>query len=371
MTYKIGCIIGTRPEVIKMAPLIMALKQQPQLLINVINTAQHRKLLDDMLSIFNLTPDIDCNIMQPDQSLGELTGRLCLAINTLFHKHAFDLIVAQGDTTTTFIAALIAFYQHIPFAHIEAGLRSYDLDHPFPEEANRVLISKLSSLHFSPTQLETLNLQSEKIPTSTILTCGNTVIDALLQLCARPDKISFPLDKTKRILLVTLHRRENFGEPQRRIFHAFIELAEKFTDIEIIYPVHPNPAVYDAAHAILGKVPRIRLIDPIPYDEFVTLMKNTYLILTDSGGIQEEAPALNIPLLILRDITERPLVVTEGAALLVGSDTEKIVEAASKMLTDKAFYQQFQKGKSPYGDGHASERIVKFIMEFLTRRNKT
>lgn len=362
--FRIACIIGTRPEVIKMAPLIQRLQKEPCIEIIIINTAQHRKLLDDMLNIFGLKPDIDLNIMQEKQSLSSLTARLFMALDPIFEANKFDMVIAQGDTTTTLVAAQSAYYHHVPFAHLEAGLRSYDLSHPFPEEANRVLVSKLAALHFAPSQLETDILLKEQVASAKILTAGNTVIDALLSLKDRPLSLPFPTDE-KRIILVTLHRRESFGAPIKAILEALRELVLRFSDIEILYPVHPNPEVYQTAHHLLANIERIHLLEPLPYDQFVALMKTAYLIMTDSGGMQEEAPALNKPLLILRHVTERPLVVQAGAGLLVGSDKNKIVETAARLLTDAQAYQAMQKGISPYGDGRAADRIGQFIVNYL------
>lgn len=361
---KIACIIGTRPEVIKMAPIILTLQKNPAFEVTVINTAQHRKLLDDMLSIFNIELHIDLNLMQANQSLITLTTRLLEAMKPLFLQRQFDLIIAQGDTTTTFVTALVAFYHQIPFMHVEAGLRSFDLSHPFPEEGNRALVTKIARLHCAPSRIEAEILQKENVPAHHILTCGNTVIDALFMLAEKNAPLPFPTNN-KRILLVTLHRRESFGEPMMCIFNALLELAKRFPDILIIYPVHPNPNVRIAAYNALNNVANIRLIEPLPYDVFVTLMKESYLLLTDSGGMQEEAPALNKPVLILRKVTERPLVVREGLGVLVGSDTQKIIATASRLLMDPEAYHAMQKGISPYGDGQAARRIVDFVKQFF------
>lgn len=359
----IACIIGTRPEVIKMAPLIAALKQQARFRVTVINTAQHRHLLDDMLKIFNIDIDIDLNLMQANQSLADLTARLISALDPIVISNQFDMIIAQGDTTTTYVSALISFYQHIPFAHVEAGLRSFNLSHPFPEEANRILVSKLATLHFAPSQVEMDILVKEGVNKDQVTISGNTVIDALL---SQP-MVNLPFAIDKRTLLVTLHRRESFGEPIKHIFWALKTIALQHPEIQIIYPVHPNPNVNKLAHGMLADIENIHLIGPLPYDQFVTLMKKSYLILSDSGGIQEEAPALNKPVLILRNVTERPLVVQEGLAQLVGSDPDKMRHAVELLLTNDDAYQGMQKGYSPYGDGKAATRITESISTYFAK----
>lgn len=362
--YKICCVIGTRPEVIKMAPIIHELKKHRCFAVDIINTAQHRDLLDNMLSVFDIHPNFDLNIMKADQSLASLAGRLLLELEPIMHKGHYDLVIAQGDTTTTLMAALTAFYSKIPFAHVEAGLRSYNMYHPYPEEANRVMVTPLTSLHFCPTNSERDQLIKEQVNTNQIYVTGNTVIDSLLQFAKKETALPMSFEG-KRLLLVTMHRRESFGDPLRNIFASFKTLVEKFKDIVIVYPTHPNPNVRRACDEILKGVERIHLIEPLQYDVFVSLMKEAYLILTDSGGIQEEAPALNKPVIILRDLTERPLVVSGGMGVLVGSQQEQIVAVTSELLSDAVKYQCMQKGTSPYGDGHASERIVDAILKFL------
>lgn len=363
---KIACVVGTRPEVIKMAPVISALNQNKNFKTDIINTAQHRKLLDDMLKIFSLHPDVDLDLMQQNQSLATLSGNLFLKLGNILKKENYDLVLAQGDTTTTLISAQISFYNKIPFGHIEAGLRSNDINHPFPEEMNRVFISKIATLHFAPTEAEKNNLLKENIDSTKIIVTGNTVIDSLLWFANKKIKLPSEIDTHKRILLVTMHRRESFGHPLEDVFEAFIELATRFPDIEIIYPVHPNPNVNNLAKKMLSSISNIKLIDPLPYDQFVSLIKNSYLILTDSGGLQEEAPALNKPVLILRELTERPLITELGLGVLVGTNKNKIVTTASKLLNDEKFYQSMQKNVSPYGDGQASKRIVKAIEAYLS-----
>lgn len=364
MTHKkihIACVMGTRPEVIKMAPIIHCFHKNPFFKTTIINTAQHRDLIDDMLKIVDLNPDIDMNIMQEKQSLTSLTGQLFLKFEPIIAKHNFDVILAQGDTTTTFVSSMTAFYHKIRFGHIEAGLRSGDYYQPFPEEMNRVLTSKLATWHFAPTSIEADQLKSEGVPPSNIHITGNSVIDSLYELSSRNATLGFDLPKNKRIILVTLHRRESFGEPIRHIFEALLQLANLFPDIEIYYPVHPNPNVKEIAHQMLGNQSNIHLLKPMQYDSFVSLMKASYLILSDSGGIQEEAPALGKPVLILREKTERPLVVNMGLGKLVGSNTQLIVESASQLLTNSTAYEKMAQHISPYGDGKTAQRIVDII----------
>jgi len=358
------CIIGTRPEVIKMAPVIWALQQSEEFTTTIVNTAQHRSLLDEMLALFNISPNIDMNIMRDSQSLTDLTGNLFIGMNKIINP-TYDFVIAQGDTTTTFVSAMVAFYNKIPFGHVEAGLRTYDNYNPFPEEVNRAFAGHLASLHFTPTDIEKNNLLQEKIPDSSIFVTGNTVIDSLFYWANKQTSLPFDLPHNKKIILLTLHRRESFGEPLIEMFSAFLQLIEKFSDVHIVYPVHPNPNVHEMAHKMLGNHPAITLLKPVRYDQFVELLKLSYLVCTDSGGIQEEAPALNKPLVILREETERPLVVDMGMAKLAGTEKSSIVNIVSKLLIDKNAYSDMQKNFSPYGDGHAAEQIINAISNFL------
>lgn len=362
--YRIACIIGTRPEIIKMSPIIHLLKTNPAYQVCVINTAQHRGLLDDMLALFAIKPDIDFDVMQSNQSLSLLSSRLFAKFDQALD--GFDMVLVQGDTTTGLVAAQVAFYKNIAVGHVEAGLRSHNFRHPFPEEMNRVFISKLATLHFTPTEQEAELLRHEGIATTGIYVTGNPVIDSLLQFTKKNTPLPADLITDKKIILVTMHRRESFGNAIRQVFRAFVRLTELFPEIEIIYPIHPNPHVRQAADDELINCDRIKLIEPLPYHQFVMLMKSSYLILSDSGGIQEEAPALNIPLLILRNVTERPLVVSGGMAKLIGTDADKIVQIAAEILANPANYHAMQKGYSPYGDGHAANKIVTAIDTYLT-----
>jgi UDP-N-acetylglucosamine 2-epimerase (non-hydrolysing) len=375
---KVACVIGTRPEVIKMAPIIYELRKYPQYDVHVICTAQHRKLMDDMLTLFAIKSDIDLDIMKKDQSLCSLTSELFRKIEPVLINNQYSLVIAQGDTTTTLVTAEVCFFSQIPFAHVEAGLRSHNLHHPFPEELNRVFTAKLATWHFAPSLEEKTNLILEGIKSKRIFITGNTVIDSLKLLANNETPLPFTLPKNKRIILVTIHRRENFGEPLKNIFSALNKLTELFNDIVLVYPVHPNPQVNKLAYETLSHNPAIKLVDPLPYDAFVTLMKNCYFIITDSGGLQEEAPALAKPVLVLRKTTERPLIIKLGLGKLVGSEIDSIIKSASDLLTNQTYYQAMIKNISPYGDGHAAKKIVDIINHYffhylksLTIRNES
>lgn len=358
---KITCIIGTRPEFIKMAPVIWLLQQQPWVDLTIINTGQHRELLQDLFKIFHIKPNIDMAVMQPNQSLCSLTSHLCLGFDALWREILPDLVMGVGDTTTVFVAALSAFYQKIPFAHIEAGLRSHIPDDPFPEEMNRVLVAPLTRLHFAPTMREANNLMDEHIPADHIFVTGNPVIDCLLHT-AKGIKYDVSGRKT---ILITSHRRENFGAKLLQICHAIKSLAKQRPDIDFVFPVHPNPNVHDTVHQTLRGFKNIHLCAPLPYPDLVKAILSCYFVMTDSGGLQEEAPALGKPVLVLRDTTERPAVIEHGLGVLVGTNSKDILTMAEKLLDDAAFYQSFAKAYSPYGDGHAAERIVAEIKQYF------
>lgn len=360
---KIICAVGTRPEAIKMAPVILALKQQPWADVRVLATAQHRHLLDQVLAFFGITPDIDLNIMRPNQALTTLTARLLLELDEVLQVEKPDVLLAQGDTTTVMTAALACFYHRIPFGHIEAGLRTWDMQNPFPEEANRVIAGRLARWHFAPTEGSRQNLLREGTPDSDIIVTGNTVIDALLMTAERELELGIDLDSTKRMVLITSHRRENFGAPFRDICRAIQTLAERNADVNFLYPVHPNPNVKDVAYEVLGQCANIHLCEPLDYAPFVAAMKRSYLIISDSGGVQEEAPALGKPVLVLRDETERPEAVEQGVVKLVGPNYERIVAEAQLLLDDESAYMAMARGISPYGDGHGAERIVTVLRE--------
>jgi UDP-N-acetylglucosamine 2-epimerase (non-hydrolysing) len=354
-------IVGTRPEAIKMAPVIQALAQDPAFSSRVLATAQHRHLLDQVLALFGIQPDLDLDIMRPNQDLTALTARLLLALDQALAQEAPDLVLIQGDTTTVMTAALACFYRRIPFGHVEAGLRTGDLDNPFPEEMNRLVAGRLARWHFVPTESARQNLLREGIDPGAIHVTGNTVIDALLSVSGRQPEIGIPLDPAKRLILVTAHRRENFGAPFREICQAILQLAEDNPDIQILYPVHPNPNIQGPAAEILGGHPAITLCPPLDYLPFVGAMQRAYLILSDSGGVQEEAPALAKPVLVLRNETERPEAVEAGVVKLVGPDCPRILHEAQRLLDDPAYYRSLARGVSPYGDGHAAARIIAAI----------
>lgn len=361
MALTILCVIGTRPEAIKMAPIILALKQTPWARLRVLATAQHREMLDESLLIFGIRPDIDLNIMRPTQSLPELTTRLLTALDKVMEDEAPDVVFAQGDTTTVLATAMASFYRRIPFCHVEAGLRTHDFNNPFPEEMNRVLAGHLAQLHFAPTEQAKSNLLKEGVRAERIFVTGNTVIDALLSVAARNTELDIKVPAGKRLILLTAHRRENFGAPLEEIFNAVQTLAERYPELHFVYPVHPNPHVAEPAKIRLGNIPGITLCQPLGYAQLVALMKHSWLVLTDSGGLQEEAPALGKPVLVLRDETERPEAVQAGVAKLVGAHHHSIVAAVEQLLNDGVRYQSMAQGISPYGDGHAATRIVKIL----------
>jgi UDP-N-acetylglucosamine 2-epimerase (non-hydrolysing) len=360
---KILCVIGTRPEAIKMSPVIIALREEPSFEIRILATAQHRDLLDQVLSIFKIEPDIDLDIMRPNQALATLTARLLCDLDHVLKAENPDAVLAQGDTTTVMAASLACFYHKIPFGHIEAGLRTGDLGSPFPEEMNRIMAGKLAKWHFAPTESARQNLFREGITETDVFVTGNTVIDALLSVAKLEPALPFALDAGKRLILVTAHRRENFGESLERICRAVLTVARRNPDVHVVYPVHPNPNVRDKAYGILSNHPRITLCEPLEYLPFVQAMKHAYLILTDSGGVQEEAPALGKPVLVLREETERAEAVDEGVAKLVGSSYERIVGEAQHLLDNEAAYEEMARGFSPYGDGKAAGRITRVLRE--------
>jgi UDP-N-acetylglucosamine 2-epimerase (non-hydrolysing) len=361
---KILCVVGTRPEAIKMAPVIQRLRDVPGFEVRVLATAQHREMLDQVLSLFGITPDADLDIMQPDQRLPELTARLITGIDRVLQQEKPDAVLAQGDTTTVMAVALSCYYHRIPFGHVEAGLRTHNRYNPFPEEMNRVVAGHLATWHFAPTERAKSCLLREGIPEDAILVTGNTVIDALLQVAegTTPADIGVDIPEGKRLILVTAHRRENFGTPFAQICRAVRRIADENPDVQVLYPVHPNPNIHAPAHALLGEHPRIRLCAPLDYKPFVAAMKRSHLILTDSGGVQEEAPALGKPVLVLRNETERPEAVEMGVVELVGVDAYRILTAAQNLLTSEEAYRRMAKGGSPYGDGRAAQRIAETLV---------
>ena len=360
---KILCVVGTRPEAIKMAPVILHLQTEAWAEVRVLATAQHRHMLDQVLNFFGIEPDIDLNIMRPNQALTTLTARLLLEFDDVLQAEKPDVVLAQGDTTTVMTVALACFYHRIPFGHVEAGLRTWDMQNPFPEEANRVIAGRLARWHFAPTENSRQNLLREGVSDADIVVTGNTVIDALLMTASKEVELGIALDDTKRLVLVTSHRRENFGEPFRNICRALRTLAEQNADIQILYPVHLNPNVKDVAHEMLGDCGNIILCEPLDYAPFIAAMKKAYLIISDSGGVQEEAPALGKPVLVLREETERPEAVEMGVVKLVGPNYQRIVAEAQRLLDDSSAYAEMARGISPYGDGKAAGRIVNVLRE--------
>jgi UDP-N-acetylglucosamine 2-epimerase (non-hydrolysing) len=351
---KVLFVFGTRPEAIKLAPVIRCLRGDPRFYVRVIVTAQHRGMLDQVLAAFSITPDHDLNIMQPGQTLGHTASRIIAALEPVLEAEHPDWVIVQGDTTTTFCGALAAFYKNIRVAHVEAGLRTGDVRQPFPEEMNRVLTSRLASLHFAATEAAAENLRREGVDAKTIFVTGNTGIDAVLAV--GNSLPTFVDDTKKKTILVTAHRRESFGEGFVHICAALRRLASR-DDVEIVYPVHPNPNVQTVVRERLGGVPNISLIEPLEYVAFVDLMRRAYFLLTDSGGVQEEGPSLGKPVLVMREKTERPEAVEAGTARLTGTDEDRIVAEASLLLDDAAEYARRARIHNPYGDGRASERI--------------
>lgn len=363
-------IFGTRPEAIKMAPVIRELENHPDLIESKICvTAQHREMLDQVLDVFGLVPDIDLDLMQKNQSLTELTARALTGLNRVIADMNPDVVLVQGDTTTVLAGSLAAYYQHIPVGHVEAGLRTYDRYNPFPEEINRRLTDGLTTFYFAPTDTAMTSLLNEGVPQEMIFLTGNPVIDALEMTLENdpPGEATDLLNEigNNRIILFTAHRRENFGEPIINFCQAIEEIVGRYKDVSIIYPVHMNPNVKDVVFEHLEGKERIHLVEPLSYVTFVHLMKTAYLILTDSGGIQEEAPALATPVLVLRNVTERPEAVESGTVKVIGTDTSSIVQETCLLLDDQKIYQRMAAGVSPYGDGKAAKRIVKVLLDYF------
>lgn len=363
MTIKTLAVFGTRPEAIKMAPLVNFLAQDKRFTSIVAVTAQHREMLDQVLELFGIIPAYDLNIMQHKQTLFDITSGALLGLDDVYKQEKPDIVLVHGDTTTTFAASLAAYYNQIPVGHVEAGLRTYNKFSPFPEEMNRKLTGALADYHFAPTITAKENLLKENIPADKIIVTGNTVIDALLETVGKPyefsDKKLAEIDFVhKKVLLVTCHRRENWGEPMRQIFRALRRLVEKHADVEIIFPVHKNPLVRELSSEILGSVPGVHLIEPLDYQPFVKLMEKCYFLLTDSGGMQEEAPSLGKPVLVLRETTERPEALDAGTVKLVGTNEEAIFSVSDELITNMDAYKKMANAVNPYGDGKACARIA-------------
>ncbi|WP_330166057.1 non-hydrolyzing UDP-N-acetylglucosamine 2-epimerase [Agrilactobacillus fermenti] len=358
---KVMTVFGTRPEAIKMAPLVLKLKENADRFETVtVVTAQHRQMLDQVLEIFHIEPDYDLNIMKARQTLSDITSHVLVKLDDVIQKEQPDIVLVHGDTTTTFAASISAFYHQVAIGHVEAGLRTWQKYSPYPEEMNRQLTDVLSDLYFAPTTKSEANLLQENHDRDHIFITGNTAIDALKQTVSKDyhHDILDLIDTNKRMILVTMHRRENQGEPMKRVFKVMRSVVESHDDIEIIYPVHLNPVVQEAANDILGNHPRIHLIDPLDVVDFHNLAARSYFIMTDSGGVQEEAPSLGKPVLVLRDTTERPEGVTAGTLKLVGTDPKKVQAGMLELLDDSAAYDRMANAKNPYGDGHAAERIL-------------
>ncbi len=366
---KVMTIFGTRPEAIKMAPLVLELQKHPEKIESIVTvTAQHRQMLDQVLSIFGITPDFDLNIMKDRQTLIDITTRGLEGLDKVMKEAKPDIVLVHGDTTTTFIASLAAFYNQIPVGHVEAGLRTWDKYSPYPEEMNRQLTGVMANLHFSPTAKSATNLQKENKDESRIFITGNTAIDALKTTVK--ETYSHPvLEKlgSDRLVLMTAHRRENLGEPMRNMFRAIKRLVDKHEDVQVVYPVHMNPVVRETANDILGDHGRIHLIEPLDVIDFHNVAARSYLMLTDSGGVQEEAPSLGVPVLVLRDTTERPEGIEAGTLKLAGTDEETIFSLADELLSDKEAHDKMSKASNPYGDGRASERIVEAILKHFNK----
>jgi UDP-N-acetylglucosamine 2-epimerase (non-hydrolysing) len=366
---KIMSIIGTRPEAIKMAPVIKELRKHPDRCQTVVcTTAQHRQMLDQVFQVFDLTSDYDLNLMKPDQTLASFTARATRALDRVISRERPDWVLVQGDATSAMVASLVGFYHHVKIGHVEAGLRTRNRSQPFPEEINRRIIDLMSDLYFAPTPGSRSHLLNEGVASKAIFVTGNTGVDALMMTAVRV-KQEAPVQQFefggKRLILVTAHRRENHGPPLMRICSALKEIAAAYRDdVHIAYPVHRNPMVYAAVHAMLDGISNITLLDPLDYEMLVRLLNRAYLVLTDSGGLQEEAPSFNKPVLILRDVTERVEVVDIGAAQLVGTESRTIVEATSRLLDDRAAYDKMTSFTNPYGDGRASERIVEILLNY-------
>jgi UDP-N-acetylglucosamine 2-epimerase (non-hydrolysing) len=364
---KIMTIFGTRPEAIKMAPVVLELQKYPEKIQSIVAvTAQHREMLDQVLQLFHIQPDYDLNIMSPAQTLFDITSRALLGLRDVIADARPDMILVHGDTTTTFVGALAAYYHQVPVAHVEAGLRTGNKYSPYPEEMNRKLTGALTDLHFPPTQTSRQNLLAEGVVDKNIFVTGNTVIDALLGTVR--DNYQFPPavadlgSGAGRLILVTTHRRENLGEPMRQTYQALRAIIEEFPDTRAVFPVHRNPQVQQVVQAELGDAPRVKLIDPLDYQPFANLMNQAHIILTDSGGIQEEAPSLGKPVLVLRDTTERPEAIDAGTVKLIGTSRERVYQELKQLLTDQSEYKRMAEAANPYGDGQAAARIVACLL---------
>ena len=361
---KVMSIFGTRPEAIKMAPLVKELEKRENIKSIVCVTAQHREMLDQVLETFKIIPDYDLNIMKKDQTLGEVTTRALIGLEEVIRKSKPDIVLVHGDTTTTFAGALAAFYNQVAIGHVEAGLRTDNKYSPYPEEMNRQMVDRLSDIYFAPTEISKKNLLNENIAASKIYITGNTAIDAMSTTIKK--NYSHPelnwIKEGERMILLTAHRRENLGEPMRHIFKGIKRIVDEFNDVKVIYPIHMNPKVREVANEVFEGCNRVKLIEPLEVFDFHNFQNRSYIILTDSGGIQEEAPSLGKPVLVLRDTTERPEGIKAGTLKLVGTNEETIYQETKNLLTNKSEYEKMSKASNPYGDGHASKRIVDSII---------
>ncbi len=361
---KVMSIFGTRPEAIKMAPLVKELEKRENIKSIVCVTAQHREMLDQVLETFKITPDYDLNIMKKDQTLGEVTTRALIGLEEVIRKSKPDIVLVHGDTTTTFAGALAAFYNQVAIGHVEAGLRTDDKYSPYPEEMNRQMVDRLSDIYFAPTEISKNNLLKENVDESKIYITGNTAIDAMSTTIEK--NYTHPelnwIKEGERMILLTAHRRENLGEPMRHIFKGIKRIVDEFNDVKVIYPIHMNPKVREVANEVFEGCNRVKLIEPLEVFDFHNFQNRSYIILTDSGGIQEEAPSLGKPVLVLRDTTERPEGIKAGTLKLVGTNEETIYQATKNLLTNNSEYEKMSKASNPYGDGHASKRIVDSII---------
>ena len=362
---KVMSIFGTRPEAIKMAPLVKELERRKEIESIVCVTAQHREMLDQVLNTFDIKPDYDLNIMKQGQSLADVTIRALVGLEEVIKEVKPDIVLVHGDTTTTFAGALAAFYNQVAIGHVEAGLRTYDKYSPYPEEMNRQMVDRLSDMYFAPTEISKDNLLKENIDESKIYITGNTAIDAMSTTV--DENYTHPeldwINAGERMILLTAHRRENLGEPMRHIFRAIKRVVDEFSDVKVIYPIHMNPRVREVANEVFGDADRVKLIEPLEVFDFHNFQNKSYIILTDSGGIQEEAPSLGKPVLVLRDTTERPEGIKAGTLKLVGTDEDVIYEETKKLLLDKKAYEKMSKASNPYGDGFASKYIVDAIID--------
>ena len=365
MKIKVLSIFGTRPEAIKMAPLVKALERHIQIESRVCVTAQHREMLDQVLKTFSIVPDYDLNIMQKGQTLTDITTRVLDGMKMVIADFKPDLMLVHGDTSTAFASALSAFYHQVAIGHVEAGLRTNNKYSPYPEEMNRQMIDCMCDMYFAPTELSKQNLLNENIEANKIFVTGNTVIDAMQTTVVSDYKheVIDWIGENEKLILLTAHRRENLGEPMRNIFRAVRRIVEEFKEVKVVYPIHPNPIIREYADEFLSDTDRVRLISPLDVFDFHNFQNKSYLILSDSGGVQEEAPSLGKPVLVLRDTTERPEGITAGTLKLVGTNSESIYQETKRLLTDEVAYNQMSRAVNPYGDGHASERIVEAIIQ--------